>query len=69
MSTKVPNSEVIDRITNGAFPAFAMLAVIQLDLFTHLALGPMTGQEVSETMGINEGKLPERSVSAHEVLL
>ncbi len=57
MSTQVPNSENIDGITNGAFPAFAMLAGIQLDLFTHLALGPMTGQEVSESMGVNEGKL------------
>ena len=57
MSTQVPNSEVIDRLTNGAFPAFATLAGIQLDLFTHLAPGPLTGEEVSKSLGVREVKL------------
>ena len=57
MATQVPDSAVIDRITNGAFPAFAMLAGIQLDLFTHLASGPMTGEEVAKSMGVGEVKL------------
>ena len=56
MSTQVP-SDVIDRLTGGAFPAFAMLAGIQLDLFTHLAPGPMTGEELAKSMGVNEVKL------------
>jgi len=57
VSTQVPNSEVIDRLTNGAYPAFAMLAGLQLDLFTHLALGPMTGVGLADSMGVNEVKL------------
>lgn len=57
MSTQMPNSEVIDWITNGAIPAFAMLAGIQLDLFTHLAPGPMTGEEVAKSMGVSQVKL------------
>jgi len=57
VSTQIPDSEVIDRLTDGAIPAFAMLAGIQLDLFIHLVPGPMTGEEVAKSMGVSEAKL------------
>ncbi len=34
-----------------------MLAGIQLDLFTHLAPGAMTGEEAAKSMGVSEAKL------------
>jgi SAM-dependent methyltransferase len=57
VATQQPGTEVIDRLTNGAFPAFAMLAGIQLDLFTHVSHAPMTGEEIAKSLAVSEVKL------------
>ncbi len=54
VATQEPSTEIIDKLTNGAYPAFAMLAGMQLDLFTHIGHGPMTGEEIAKSLGVSE---------------
>ena len=42
--------ETINRIADGAYPALAMLARMQLDLFTPLERGPMTAEEIAQAI-------------------
>ena len=41
----------------GVYPAMAMLAGMQLDVFTPLRDGPLTGAEVAEAIGVKPTKL------------
>lgn len=54
-STKPTN--VIQTLSNGVYPAFAMLAGMQLDVFTPLKAGPLTAVQVAEALGLDAGKL------------
>jgi hypothetical protein len=45
--TFVPRPNVINRLRFAADSAFAMMAGMQLDLFTPLKDGPMTAQEIA----------------------
>jgi len=45
------------RIGNVVYPAFAMLAGMQLDLFTPLKDGPMTAEQVAAAIGVGPTKL------------
>ena len=49
--------ETINRIADGAYPAPAMLAGMQLDLFTPLEHGPMTAEEIAQAIGVGSAKL------------
>ena len=49
--------ETINRIADGAYPALALLAGMQLDLFTPLEHGPMTADEIARTLGVGSAKL------------
>jgi len=49
--------EVIDNLTSGVYPAFAMLAGMQLDLFTPLGDGPMSAQQLADALGVGPAKL------------
>ena len=49
--------ETINRITDGAYPALAMLAGMQLDLFTPFKHGPMTCDEIAQAIGVGAAKL------------
>ena len=49
--------ETINRIADGVSPALAMLAGMQLDLFTTLEHGPMTGDDIARTLGVGSAKL------------
>ncbi|MCH2516819.1 MAG: acetylserotonin O-methyltransferase [Dehalococcoidia bacterium] len=49
--------ETINRIADGAYPALAMLAGMQLDLFTPLEHGPMTAEEIAQAIGVGSAKL------------
>jgi SAM-dependent methyltransferase len=49
--------ETITRLQAGAGPAFAMLAGMQLELFTPLAEGPMTAAELAGKIGVAEDRL------------
>ena len=49
--------ETINRIADAAYPALAMLAGMQLDLFTPLEHGPMTAEEIAQAIGVGSAKL------------
>ena len=57
LTTTATTPEVIDDLTSGVYPAFAMLAGMQLDLFTPLGDGPMSAQELADAMGVGPAKL------------
>ncbi len=51
--------ETIEKLGSAAFPAFAMLAGMQLDLFTPLSTGPMNAKQLAETMDVEAAKLAQ----------
>ena len=58
MSTTInAGPDTINRIADGAYPALAMLAGMQLDLFTPLEHGPMTAAEIAQVIGVGSAKL------------
>ena len=52
-----PRSETIERLENGAYSSFAMLAGMQLDLFTPLKDGPMSTKQLAVALGVGSAKL------------
>jgi methylase of polypeptide subunit release factors len=48
---------LIPRLTAAVYPAFALLAGMQLDLFTPLKDGPMSAEQVSAAIGVGSAKL------------
>ena len=57
MTSPAPKPETIDKLTRAAYPAFAMLAGMQLDVFTPLSNGPKTIAEVAKGLGVLPLKL------------
>lgn len=52
-----PESEVLHRLAHGGFAALAMLAGRELDVFTPLAGGPRTANELAGALGLRPDKL------------
>lgn len=52
-----PSQEKIDRLAHSLFPSLAMLAAMQLDLFTPLARGPMGPKALAHALGVRPEKL------------
>lgn len=57
MTASVPKPATIDKIEQAVWPSFAMLAGMQLDLFTPLKDGPMSGEQIAHTIGVGSDKL------------
>ncbi len=57
MTGQPPRPETIDKLTRAAYPAFAMLAGMQLDVFTPLSEGAKTTQEVARALEVQPIKL------------
>ena len=57
MEQPVPRPDTIDALRWGADAAFAMLAGMQLDLFTALQSGPRTPPQLADTLGVGAGRL------------
>jgi hypothetical protein len=57
MTSPAPRPETILKLRSAVFPSFALLAGVQLDLFTPLKDGPMSAQQIAEALGINSAKL------------
>ena len=57
MSDSMPQPETILRLGNAPFPSLAMVAGMQLELFTPLGKGPMTAAELAAALGVKESKL------------
>jgi ubiquinone/menaquinone biosynthesis C-methylase UbiE len=49
--------EVITQLSDSVYSSFAMLAGMQLDLFTPLEEGPRTAEEIADTLGVQATKL------------
>jgi predicted O-methyltransferase YrrM len=49
--------ETIQKLGSAAYPAFAMLAGMQLDLFTPLGAGPMGTDELAAELGVGPARL------------
>jgi SAM-dependent methyltransferase len=57
MSKQRPQPDIFFQIKNGARPAAAMLAGMQLDLFSPLDSGALNTEELASNLGVNAGKL------------
>lgn len=54
---ETPGRETLNRLNYAVYPSFAMLAGLQLDVFTPLAKGPMTAKALAEEMNVSADKL------------
>ncbi len=52
----------IQRLSAGVLPAYAMLAAMQLELFTALSEGPASGVDVARKLGVEQEKLDDSRV-------
>lgn len=57
MSEQIPQPDIFYQIKNGARATAAMLAGMELDLFTPLKDGPLDVEQLSSKLGVNAGKL------------
>jgi hypothetical protein len=58
------------RIGDGVYPAFALLAAMQLDLFTPLKDGPLSAESLAQALGVDVVKLrPVLYILVHSGLL
>ena len=52
-----PEENPVEKIATAVYSPFAMLAGMQLDLFTSLKDGPMSAEQIAEKMGVGSAKL------------
>jgi ubiquinone/menaquinone biosynthesis C-methylase UbiE len=52
-----PEENPIEKIASAVYPPFALLAGMQLDLFTPLKYGPMKADQLAATIGVRAAKL------------
>ena len=57
MTNPPPQPDTIWRLRTALYPSIALLAGIQLDLFTPLSDGPGTVEQVAEALGVDSDKL------------
>ena len=57
MTDSTPIPTIFDKLEWAVWPSFAMLAGIQLDLFTHLKDGAMGAEQIAKTIGVRSDKL------------
>ena len=52
-----PEENPIEKIATSVYPPFALLAGMQLDVFTPLKDGPMNAEQIAATIGVDSTKL------------
>ncbi len=57
MERSVPQPHTINTLRRGADAAMAMLAGIQLEVFTPLRDGPMTAEQIADAIGVGPARL------------
>ncbi|MBI4527359.1 MAG: methyltransferase [Deltaproteobacteria bacterium] len=57
MTDATPKPTILDKLEWAVWPSFAMLAGIQLDLFSRLKDGPMIAEQLAESIGVRAEKL------------
>lgn len=50
-------AETVERLAAAVYPSFAMLAGMELDVFTTLKDGPLTGRQIAATLGVDPVRL------------
>jgi hypothetical protein len=58
MASPEPRPDTINALRFGADASFAMLAGIQLDVFTPLSSSPLTAEQIAEAIGVAPTRLP-----------
>src|SRR4030095_15131629 len=53
----VPRAETIEQLAGAVYPSFAMLAGMQLDVFTPLAGGALRAEQIAQAIGVGVVKL------------
>ena len=56
-ATSVERPEKIERLAMAVYPAFAMLAGMELDVFSTLKDEPLTGLQIAATLGVDPIRL------------
>lgn len=59
MKDPEPKPVTIQKLGSAAYPAFAMVAGMELDLFTPLGKGPMTAEQLAVSLGVKPAKLSQ----------
>jgi hypothetical protein len=57
MESAIPRADTINKLRSAADAAFAMLAGMQLELFTPLKGGPNTAEEIAHAIGVGPARL------------
>lgn len=57
MTDSAPETTIVDKLEWAVWPSFAMLAGIQLGLFTHLKDGPRSLEQIAHSVAVKPDKL------------
>ena len=57
MASPVPRPETIEKLVGAVYPSVAMLAGMQLDVFTPLKDGPLSAEHLAQALGVHPAKL------------
>jgi len=57
MENAIPRPDTVNKLRSAADAAFAMLAGMQLELFTPLKAGPKTAEDIAHTIGVAPTRL------------
>lgn len=57
MTKSLPQPEIISHLLNAVYPSFALLAAMELDLFTPLDKGPLSVEQLADAVGVKAVKL------------
>jgi ubiquinone/menaquinone biosynthesis C-methylase UbiE len=57
MASPVPRPETIEKLVNAVYPSFAILAGMQLEVFTPLKDGPLSAEHLAQALGVHPAKL------------
>ena len=52
MTDSTPSPETVDKLRNGVYSGLAMLAGMQLNVFTPLSNGPMNAEQLANALGV-----------------
>ena len=57
MTSTASGSTIVEALKRAVFPSYALLAAIQIDLFTHLSHSYKTAEQLATNMGVDSDKL------------
>jgi hypothetical protein len=57
MARPAPTPETIEKLHSAVYPSFAMVAGMQLDVFTPLKDGPLSAEHLAQALQVHSAKL------------